>query len=93
MAAYDSVVQMYTGADLFKEIMTQKYIALFYQAEAFNDWRRTDNVIGLVPNPTPPVTRHEIPRRFLYPTDEVNYNPNTPGDVTNIWQRVWWDKE
>lgn len=88
--AYDSVLQHYTGDTLFHEVMVQKYIALCYQAESFNDWRRTNNAIGLIPNQTPPVTRQEIPRRYLYPTDEINYNPNTPS-VANIWDRVWWD--
>jgi len=70
---------------LFNEIMTQKYIALYYQAEPFNDWRRT----GL-PYLTPNVQGLEVPRRFPYPTEEITYNPNTP-TYGNIWNRVWWD--
>lgn len=88
--AYVDSITPVGGDALFKEIMVQKYIALYYQAEAFNDWRRTNNVIGLVANSGPSAVRPEIPRRFLYPTDEINYNPNTPA-VTNIWERVWWD--
>lgn len=90
MAVYDSVLQTMSGDTLFHEIMVQKYIALYYQAESFNDWRRTENAIGLVANPGPAAVRHEIPRRYLYPTDEINYNPNTPA-VPNLWERVWWD--
>jgi hypothetical protein len=89
MHAYDSVAKTMTGAVLFHEIMYQKYIALVYQAEAFNDWRRTDNVIGLQPNPKGSL--NNIPRRFPYSTDEKAYNPNTPQGVT-ISDRVWWDK-
>lgn len=88
--AYVAAMTPVTGADLFKEIMMQKYIGLYYQAESFNDWRRTENVIGLVPNPREEAARHEIPRRYPYSTDEKNYNPNTP-KVADIWQRVWWD--
>ena len=90
--AYVAQVSAVTGDLLFKEIMTQKYISLFYQLEAYNDWRRTDNVIGLVSNPNaaPGSVANEIPRRFPYSTDEKAYNPNTPV-VANIWQRVWWD--
>ena len=88
--AYVAYMTPVTGDSLIKEIMVQKYIALYYQAESFNDWRRTDNIIGLVPNPGPAAAREEIPRRYLYPTDEINYNPNTPV-VQNIWERVWWD--
>jgi len=85
MAAYDSVLQTMTGPVLMNEIMTQKYIALFYQAEIFNDWRRT----GL-PVITPNMQGLEIPRRYPYPTEEITYNPNTP-PYGNIWNRVWWD--
>lgn len=95
MQAYDSVLNTMTGDALFKEIMTQKYIALFYQAEVYNDWRRTDNVIGLAPNSTvaaqlPPDNIAAIPRRYPYSTGEINYNPNTPA-INNIWERVYWD--
>jgi hypothetical protein len=90
MQAYDSVVNNMTGDALYKEIMTQKYIALFFQAEVFNDWRRTDNAIGLVANPTTAAQRNIIPRRFPYSADEKNYNPNTPS-IADIWLRVWWD--
>jgi hypothetical protein len=76
---------------LYWELMTQKYIALFNQAETFNDWRRTNNAIGLGPNPTPSAQKNEIPRRFPYSLGEKSYNSNTPPNVT-IWDRVWWDK-
>ncbi|MFH1160723.1 MAG: SusD/RagB family nutrient-binding outer membrane lipoprotein [bacterium] len=87
IAAYDSVLQTMTGPFLFNEVMTQKYIALYYQAEPFNDWRRT-GLPYLVPNPDG--ARPEIPRRYPYPTDEISYNPNTP-EYGDIWNRVWWD--
>jgi hypothetical protein len=91
MAAYDSVVQTIPDAGLLKEIMTEKYLSLYMQVESFNDWRRTDNLIGLTANPIPGAARHEIPRRYPYPVDEQTYNTNTP-TVANIWERVWWDK-
>ena len=92
MAAYDSVISQpaLTGTALFKEIMTQKYLALYFQVESYNDWRRTENVIGLAPNPISTVAKSEIPRRYPYPLDEVTYNQQTPA-IANIWQRVWWD--
>jgi hypothetical protein len=76
---------------LYKEIMQQKYIALYNQAETFVDWRRTENVIGLLPNPTTSAIKNEIPRRFPYSLGEKSYNSNTPANV-DMWQRVWWDK-
>ncbi|MEZ5197148.1 MAG: SusD/RagB family nutrient-binding outer membrane lipoprotein [Bacteroidales bacterium] len=77
-----------SGADLFKEIMMQKYLALGYQTETFVDFRRTDNVIGLTPNPES--SSSVFPRRYPYATDPVTYNPNTPSGV-DIFQKVWWD--
>jgi hypothetical protein len=79
------------SVSLYWELLTQKYIALFNQSESFNDWRRTNNVIGLAPNPTSSAIRNEIPRRFPYSLGEKSYNTNTPKDVT-MWDRVWWDK-
>ena len=77
-------------ATLYKEIMTQKYIALYNQAETFNDWRRTNNVIGLAANPTISAVENVIPRRFPYSLGENSYNSNTPVNVT-LWNNVWWD--
>jgi hypothetical protein len=89
-------ITIYTGivdtmtVTLYKEIMTQKYIALFNQAETFNDWRRTDNLIGLSPNPLTSAVENVIPRRFPYSLGEKSYNSHTPMNVT-LWDRVWWD--
>ena len=85
VAAYDSALQAMTGLALYGEIIYQKYIALYYQAEPYNDWRRT-GLPQLVSN----VPSLEIPRRYPYPTSEITYNPNTPAYGT-IWNRVWWD--
>jgi hypothetical protein len=90
MAAYDSVVKTMSGPALFREIIYQKYIAMIYQVESYNDWRRTENVIGLKPNPDGVLP--SIPRRFPYPTDEKNYNPKVPKPFPTISDRVWWDK-
>ena len=67
-------------------IMTQKYIAMFLDPEAFADWRRT-GIPSLTPN-----TGSQIPRRLPYPETEVLYNQNCPKpSVINIFTRVWWD--
>jgi len=83
-----AIIDAKTGDDLFQFIMLQKYIALMYNFEAYNDWRRT-GIPSLTPNPL--AVANEIPRRFPYPTDALTYNPNTPQDVT-IWDRIWWDQ-
>jgi hypothetical protein len=76
------------GEALFEEIMIQKYIATFYQPEAFHSWRRTGYPI-IPPNPAGQTS--EIPRRFPYPITEMVWNPNIPTGV-KITDRVWWDE-
>lgn len=87
--AWVGVLGGLTGADLEKELFTQKYIALCYQSEVYNDFRRTNNIIDITPNPNG--FEDDIPRRFPYSTDEITYNPNVPDGVT-IMDRVWWDQ-
>ena len=90
VAGYSATLEGFSGAALLAEIFNQKYIALFYQYEAYNDWRRSNNVIGLTPNAE--AFEDEIPRRFPYSTDEIVYNgENVPTGIT-ILDRVWWDQ-
>lgn len=91
IAMYTQYINASSGAPLFKEIMTQKWISLYNQAESFVDWRRTENVIGLQANPLTSAQRNEIPRHFPQAQSEVNYNPNTPTLPDGLWSRVWWD--
>lgn len=66
-------------------IMTQKYLSMYLEPESFNDWRRTG-----IPVLTPNVGT-QIPRRFLYPQTELDYNSeHTPSGI-NIYARVDWD--
>ena len=44
-----------------EQVMTQKYIGMFVQPEAFSDWRRTG-----IPVLTA-VSGSEVPRRWFYP--------------------------
>ncbi len=67
-------------------IMTQKYLAMFLDPEAFADWRRT-NIPALTPN-----SGNQIPRRLPYPETEVLYNNNCPDPTqVNLYTPVWWD--
>lgn len=59
-------------ADLMQEIMTEKYIALFQNIEAWNDYKRT-----CVPDLTP-ATGTEVPGRLLYGSTERDSNDNIP---------------
>ena len=65
--------QVNTTANLLKEILIEKYVSLFGQVEAFNDVRRTSNLIGVPVN-----NGTALPGRFLYPQSEINSNANTP---------------
>lgn len=63
-----------TGADLFREIMLEKYIQLFQNIEVWNDYKRT-----CIPNLAPAAGFGGIiPARAYYPTDERQTNENIP---------------
>ncbi len=71
-----------------QDIMEAKYLALFLNNEVWTDHRRTG---------FPELLPYEevsdiIPRRQLYPNEEVTSNPYTPANVS-IFDRVWWDME
>jgi hypothetical protein len=83
--AVDTEAAGLTGEALLEMIIVEKYKHMFAHPEPYNDFRRTG-----YPDLTP-TQGTQIPRRYPYPQDEVQYNPNTP--ETNIFQRVWWDAE
>jgi len=65
-----------TGAGLFNQIMTEKYIALYQNIESISDYRRT-----CIPNITPSHNTQgftRVPGRLFYPRNERNVNPNIP---------------
>ena len=75
-----------SGNLTLEQIMTQKYIGMFVQPEAFSDWRRTG-----IPSLTP-VTGSSIPRRWFYPENEYLFNASAPARDDNLlFQRVDWD--
>lgn len=69
------------------KILTHKYVALFTQVEAYNDWRRT-GVPALTPNPNGSV--NSIPVRLPTVLDERLYNTNAEV-ISDITTPVWWD--
>ncbi|MEL7834002.1 SusD/RagB family nutrient-binding outer membrane lipoprotein [Fodinibius sp. Rm-B-1B1-1] len=62
-------------ANLFHEIIEERFFTLQGTYATFNDIRRTGNVLGIPAN-----TGNEIPQRFLIPQTEVNANDNVPSD-------------
>lgn len=70
-------------------IMEEKAVANFLSPEIFNDWRRTGYpALTKVPN-----ALSDIPRKMLYPLNELtnNQQPQHNGDA--LTKRVWWDTE
>jgi len=69
-----------------EQVMTQKYIGMFVQPEAFSDWRRTGITVLTA------VSGSEVPRRWFYPENEYLFNSNAPERVDNLlFKRVDWD--
>lgn len=62
------------------EIIEERYVYFVGELEGFNDWRRTDNLIGV-----PIKTGNQIPERLLYPQVEVNSNKNIPSPLPNFF--------
>ncbi|MCW3482307.1 SusD/RagB family nutrient-binding outer membrane lipoprotein [Chitinophaga nivalis] len=83
-----------TLATDLQTVITQKYIALFLQPEAWTDYRRTgypdipaarNATHGFNPNGA-------IPRRFPYPQSEQSLNNHTPAGSNYQTPRLWWDQ-
>lgn len=75
-------------------IITQKYIALFLQPEAWTDYRRTGYpAIPPAKDATSAANPEgKIPRRIPYPQNEVSLNKNTPAGAGYQTPALWWDK-
>ena len=70
-----------------KNIITQKYIALFTTLEPYNDWRRTGFPV-LTPNQNS--QSKKIPVRLLTPRAERTLNSNATV-VSSMYTPVWWN--
>lgn len=66
-----------TGEALLEEIIRQKYLALFLNFEAFNDYKRTC-LPELYPFAPGEADLADMPRRFFYAQTERQSNPNVP---------------
>ncbi len=69
-----------TNVALLNEIIEEKYTSLVGQIEVFIDFIRLDNPLGLTP-----ASGTQFPKRFLYPTDEVNSNSNVPNPLPGLF--------
>ncbi len=74
LADVPTVPTTLTGNALLREILTEKYIQLFFTIEPWNDYRRT-----CFPNLVPVVASVKIPARLLYDASERQTNSSIPG--------------
>lgn len=68
-------------ANLFHEIIEERFFTLQGTYATFNDIRRTGNVLSIPTN-----TGSEIPQRFLIPQTEVNANDNVPSERAGLFE-------
>ncbi|MES2003214.1 MAG: SusD/RagB family nutrient-binding outer membrane lipoprotein [Bacteroidota bacterium] len=87
------------GTNNIQKIATQRWLALYPDGtQAWAEWRRTGFPV-LVPSAYAQNTGGQIPRRYIYGTDEYSLNKAnvtsaaglmTGGDVQD--SKIWWDK-
>jgi len=77
----------YSADTSIKNIITQKYIALFTTLEPYNDWRRTGYPV-LTPNQNSQTKK--IPVRLITPRSERTLNANAIV-VSSMYTPVWWN--
>ena len=80
-----------TLQDQIKAIITQKWVSLCGNSgtEAWSEWRRT-GYPALSPSLASTIGGTRMPARMLYPSSELNRNPNNPGQKF-VYDKVWWD--
>ena len=75
-------------AALLYEIISQRYIILLMQYEAFNDYRRLAFALPIVQLPISLNAGDRKPQRFIYPQQEINSNPNIPQPLPDQFSKV-----
>lgn len=71
-----------TAADaILYEIIEERYVAFCGELEAFSDWRRTDNLLGIPIKGGNP----SFPERLLYPQVEINSNTSVPRPIPDFY--------
>lgn len=73
---------------LLYEIISQRFIILLMQYEAFNDYRRLATALPVVQLPISLTVGTVKPQRFVYPQQEINTNPNVPKPIPNQFIEV-----
>jgi hypothetical protein len=90
-ATYTTAYASETAASIsLEKIMTQKYMSLFAQVEAYSDWRRT-GIPTLEVNTNAVGGNSDVPRRLPTVLEERLYNTNAT-KISDIRTKVWWDQ-
>ncbi len=90
-ATYTTAYASETAASIsLEKIMTQKYMSLFAQVEAYSDWRRT-GIPTLEVNTNAVGGNSVVPRRLPTVLEERLYNTNAT-NISDIRTKVWWDQ-
>ena len=77
-----------TQEAMLYEIISQRYIILLMQYEAFNDYRRLASALPIVQLPIPLTVGTKKPQRFIYPQQEINSNLNVPKAIPDQFTKV-----
>jgi len=72
------------GARSIQNIIEAKYVAMFLQTEAYNDYRRTGFPVLV------PTVGSAVPSRYPYCTDERLYNAESVPEGITFNAPVWW---
>jgi hypothetical protein len=97
-AYFTQAAVAYSGTQVQKleKIALQKWISLYMVGyEAWSEWRRT----GFPSIPVGPIGPGYVPRRILYPADEIRINQANYNQAVgwlgadDLKTHVWWDKQ
>lgn len=87
-AWFDANIGVETAATInLAKIRQQKWVAMFSQVEAYNDWRRSNNEIGLAL--AQDALLSQIPYAYPYGVTEQTTNKNCP-QGRDLIRKMWW---
>jgi hypothetical protein len=87
-AWFDANIGIETAATInLTKIRQQKWVAMFSQVEVYNDWRRSNNEIGLAVAQDALIS--QIPYAYPYGVTEQTTNKNCP-QGRDLIRKMWW---
>lgn len=86
LAVHGTLPNDVTGA--IAQVASEEYIALYLNPEVWTLYRRTGS-----PNLIPVAGSNGIPRRYIYPQNELTYNSNSYNSSSTLFSpKIFWDK-